>query len=72
MGTYNQSHDENERAKLNYRVKQHSWIDSCIVGWRSIVGQWVRMENVSVLGEDVVVQDEVSLIDVTRFLSQGK
>lgn len=43
------------------RVKSHSWIKSCIVGWRSVVGQWVRIENVTVLGEDVQVQDELYL-----------
>ena len=41
------------------RIKQHSWLESCIVGWRCTVGNWVRMENVSVLGEDVEVKDEV-------------
>eukprot|EP00088_Acartia_fossae_P068911 TRINITY_DN8852_c0_g1_i4.p1 TRINITY_DN8852_c0_g1~~TRINITY_DN8852_c0_g1_i4.p1 ORF type:complete len:386 (-),score=67.69 TRINITY_DN8852_c0_g1_i4:339-1451(-) len=41
------------------RIKQHSWLESCIVGWRCSVGQWVRMENVCVLGEDVNVKDEV-------------
>jgi len=41
------------------RIKQHSWIDSCIIGWSCTVGQWVRMENVCVLGEDVTVKDEV-------------
>lgn len=24
-----------------------------------MVGQWVRMENITVLGEDVIVQDEL-------------
>ena len=58
------------------RIKQHSWMDSCIIGWRlsetlrpndivflysCTVGQWVRMENVCVLGEDVTVKDEVDL-----------
>lgn len=41
------------------RIKQHSWMDSCIIGWNCTVGQWVRMENVCVLGEDVTVKDEV-------------
>jgi len=41
------------------RIKQHSWMDSCIIGWSCTVGQWVRMENVCVLGEDVTVKDEV-------------
>ncbi|KAF6779221.1 hypothetical protein AHF37_02063 [Paragonimus kellicotti] len=40
-------------------VRAHSWISNCIIGWRCIVGQWVRMENVSVLGEDVIVSDEL-------------
>jgi len=40
-------------------IKSHSWIHSAIIGWRSTVGQWVRMEGVSVLGEDVFVKDEL-------------
>ncbi|GFR23905.1 mannose-1-phosphate guanyltransferase beta-A [Trichonephila clavata] len=40
-------------------VKSHSWIESCIIGWKCVVGQWVRMENTSVLGEDVIVKDEM-------------
>ncbi|XP_068604916.1 mannose-1-phosphate guanyltransferase beta [Brachionichthys hirsutus] len=43
------------------RVQSHSWLESCIVGWSSSVGQWVRMENVTVLGEDVIVNDELYL-----------
>lgn len=41
------------------RVRSHSWLESCIIGWRCVVGRWVRMENVSVLGEDVTVKDEL-------------
>ena len=41
------------------RIKQHAWIKSSIIGWRSTVGRWVRMENVTVLGEDVQIQDEL-------------
>eukprot|EP00127_Corallochytrium_limacisporum_P000391 Clim_evm86s11 gene=Clim_evmTU86s11 len=40
-------------------IKSHSWINGCIIGWRSRIGRWVRMEGVSVLGEDVSVSDEV-------------
>ncbi|KAK3750191.1 hypothetical protein QZH41_015412 [Actinostola sp. cb2023] len=40
-------------------IKSHSWIQSSIIGWRSEVGQWVRMEGISVLGEDVIVKDEL-------------
>ncbi|ESN98657.1 hypothetical protein HELRODRAFT_106916 [Helobdella robusta] len=40
-------------------IKSHAWINSSIVGWKCQVGQWVRMENVTVLGEDVIVKDEL-------------
>ncbi|XP_067683014.1 mannose-1-phosphate guanyltransferase beta-like isoform X1 [Haliotis asinina] len=40
-------------------IKSHSWLESCIIGWNCTVGNWVRMENVSVLGEDVIVKDEL-------------
>lgn len=43
----------------NVTVGDHSWIKSSIVGWNSSIGKWVRMENVSVLGEDVTVADEI-------------
>jgi len=42
-------------------VKQHSWLESCIIGWNCTIGRWVRMENVCVLGEDVTVKDEIYL-----------
>lgn len=40
------------------RVKDHAWCHSTIIGWHSTVGRWARVENVSVLGDDVVIQDE--------------
>uniref|UniRef100_A0A1L8E1T8 mannose-1-phosphate guanylyltransferase n=1 Tax=Nyssomyia neivai TaxID=330878 RepID=A0A1L8E1T8_9DIPT len=40
-------------------VRSHSWLDSCIIGWRSTVGRWVRLEGTTVLGEDVIVKDEI-------------
>ncbi|KAI5633338.1 nucleotidyl transferase domain-containing protein [Phthorimaea operculella] len=40
-------------------IFQNAWIENCIIGWRSQVGRWVRIENMSVLGEDVVIKDEV-------------
>lgn len=42
-------------------IKGHSWLDSTIVGWESKVGMWARCENVTVLGEDVKVADEIYL-----------
>lgn len=43
----------------NATIKSHSWLSGCIVGWKSVVGQWVRMENTTVLGENVNIKDEL-------------
>ncbi|ELU15028.1 hypothetical protein CAPTEDRAFT_154984 [Capitella teleta] len=43
----------------NTTIRSHSWLSSCIIGWSCQVGQWARLENVTVLGEDVIVKDEV-------------
>lgn len=43
----------------NSLVKSHSWVQSSIVGWKCTIGKWVRMENVTVTGEDVIVKDEI-------------
>lgn len=40
-------------------IRSHSWLESCIIGWRSVVGRWVRLEGITVLGEDVIVKDEL-------------
>lgn len=40
-------------------VGANSWIKSSIIGWQSSVGKWVRMENTSVLGQDVHIADEL-------------
>lgn len=41
------------------RIKKHACISGSIIGWHSTVGQWARIENMTVLGEDVHVSDEV-------------
>ncbi|KAK6145402.1 hypothetical protein DH2020_022222 [Rehmannia glutinosa] len=41
------------------RIKKHACISSSIIGWHSTVGQWARVENMTILGEDVHVGDEV-------------
>ncbi|KAK9896203.1 mannose-1-phosphate guanylyltransferase [Cystobasidium minutum MCA 4210] len=41
------------------RVKDHAWVHSSIIGWNSTVGRWVRMENITVLGDDVAIKDEL-------------
>lgn len=43
------------------RLESHSRLDGCIIGWNSVVGKWVQMENTCVLGEQVEVNDEIYL-----------
>uniref|UniRef100_A0A0M3HSE2 mannose-1-phosphate guanylyltransferase n=1 Tax=Ascaris lumbricoides TaxID=6252 RepID=A0A0M3HSE2_ASCLU len=44
-------------------VRTHSWINSSIVGRKAScsIGRWVRIENTCVIGDDVVVHDELYL-----------
>ncbi|ETN74521.1 mannose-1-phosphate guanylyltransferase [Necator americanus] len=42
-------------------VRTHSWINQSIVGRKCSIGRWVRIENNSVIGDDVVVHDELYL-----------
>ena len=39
-------------------VRSHAYVSRSIIGWKSIVGEWARIENNSVLGEDVTVKPE--------------
>ena len=41
------------------RIKKHACISSSIIGWHSTIGRWARVENMTILGEDVHVADEV-------------
>ncbi|RID61455.1 hypothetical protein BRARA_E00601 [Brassica rapa] len=41
------------------RIKKHACVSSSIIGWHSTVGQWARIENMTILGEDVHVRDEI-------------
>jgi len=41
------------------KVGDHSWISHSILGWKSVLGKWVRVQNVTVLGQDVGVADEL-------------
>jgi mannose-1-phosphate guanylyltransferase len=41
------------------KVRDHAWVKSTIVGWNSTVGRWARLENVTVLGDDVNIGDEI-------------
>ena len=52
-------------------VKQNSWIDSSIIGWQCSIGKWVRMENISVLGMEVTVADELYINGGTILPQKG-
>ncbi|KAL3681025.1 hypothetical protein R1sor_023981 [Riccia sorocarpa] len=41
------------------RIKKHACVSGSIIGWHSTIGQWARVENMTVLGEDVHVCDEI-------------
>jgi mannose-1-phosphate guanylyltransferase len=43
------------------RVGDNTWVDRSILGWKSSIGRWVRIQNVTVLGQDVAVNDELFL-----------
>jgi mannose-1-phosphate guanylyltransferase len=42
-------------------VNNHAYIDGSIIGWRSKIGKWARIEGLSILGEEVVISDEILL-----------
>ncbi|CAG8493400.1 1574_t:CDS:2 [Ambispora leptoticha] len=41
------------------RIKDFAWVKNSIIGWHSTLGRWTRLEGVSVLGDDVSVNDEI-------------
>jgi mannose-1-phosphate guanylyltransferase len=43
------------------RVCAHCVVLDSILGWRSTVGSWTRVEGVSVLGEDVHIGEELCI-----------
>jgi mannose-1-phosphate guanylyltransferase len=40
-------------------IKDYAWVRNSIIGWHSSVGRWTRIDNVTVLGEDVHVKEEI-------------
>jgi mannose-1-phosphate guanylyltransferase len=40
-------------------IENSSFIDGSIIGWKSLIGSWVRIEGLSILGEDVAVADNL-------------
>ena len=45
----------------NCVIGENSYIDGSIIGWKSNIGKWCRIQDLSVLGEDVTVKNEMLL-----------
>jgi len=43
-------------------VDTSSYVDGSIVGWKSSIGSWCRVTNLSVIAEDVQVKNDTLLI----------
>jgi len=41
------------------KIGDNTWVHNSIIGWKSVLGKWVRVQNVTVLGQDVQVADEL-------------
>ncbi|CAB3406458.1 unnamed protein product [Caenorhabditis bovis] len=42
-------------------IKSFSWVSESLIGRKCSIGSWVRFENNCVIGDDVVVKDEIYL-----------
>ena len=42
-------------------VGAHSFVEGSILGWESKIGAWNRVENLTILGEDVATKPELQL-----------
>lgn len=51
----------NSTILSNSIIYSHSWINDSIIGKKCIIGNWVRIDNICVLGDNVIVEDELYL-----------
>ena len=42
-------------------MNNYAYINNSIIGWKTQVGKWCRIENHSILGEEVNVHAEICL-----------
>jgi len=42
-------------------VNNSAFIDNSIIGWKSQIGKWSRIENHCILGEEVNIHAEISI-----------
>jgi len=50
---------QNSALLEGVEIGDNSWVNKSIIGWKSSIGKWSRIDNISVLGEDVQVMDEL-------------
>jgi mannose-1-phosphate guanylyltransferase len=49
-------------------INDSAYVEGSIIGWKSKIGRWARLDGLCVLGEDVTVSDEVHLASQTIIL----
>jgi mannose-1-phosphate guanylyltransferase len=40
-------------------IKANTWISDSVIGWRSVIGKWVRIEGTTVVANDCVLGNEI-------------
>lgn len=40
-------------------IHSYSWINGIIIGRKFVIWSWVRIDNICVIGDDVIEEDEV-------------
>lgn len=50
---------QNSVLMNNSTVRKNSWVAGTILGWRSEIGRWTRIEGITVVGADCIVGNEV-------------
>ena len=53
------------------KVERCAWLKSTLVGWKSTIGKWARLEAGTVIGEDVQIGDDVLVSSAIIFPHKG-
>lgn len=53
----------------NTTIHKGSWIDNSLISWNCVIGEWVRIEGLTVIAEHVKIADEVRITEA-RIMSQ--
>lgn len=49
-------------------INESAYVEGSIIGWRSKIGKWARIDGLCILGEDVTISQEVLLASQTIIL----